>query len=116
VILDRSVDTLLAHAYALDRLYEYGVHDKARSRLTQLAYLCPDRTFYLDASLGALQQRRRRSGQPFDSFLLDPAFVEHSRGYFLQKGLPISAQVSIIHAEQDQTIIAKRIAEMLGQE
>jgi len=116
LLLDRSVDTLLAHAYALDRLYAYGVHDAARSLLPQREHLCPDRTFYLDAGPEVLQRRRRRSGGPFDDFLLDPVFVGHFRDYFTLKGSPISAWVSIVHAEQEQSIVADRIVRMLAQE
>lgn len=40
-ILDRSVDTLLAHAHALDAMFGYDVHDQLRDRLQELPFLRP---------------------------------------------------------------------------
>lgn len=48
VVLDRSIDTLMAHAYALDRLYDFGVHHQVRQRLEELPHLRPHHTIYLD--------------------------------------------------------------------
>lgn len=113
VLLDRSVDTLLAHAYALDQLYGYGVHNQALILLTRLAHIRPDQTFYLDASHQELGRRRRRLAEPFDSFLLDPAFIRHFRDYFTKKGLAVASQVIVVRAERSQSALAQRIVQML---
>lgn len=113
VLLDRSVDTLLAHAYALDQIYGYGVHNQARVLLTRLAYLRPDQTFYLDASHQELGRRRGRLAAPFDSFLLDPAFIRHFRDYFTKEGLAVASRVIFVHAEQSQSVLAQSIVQML---
>lgn len=113
VLLDRSVDTLLAHAYALDRLFGYGVYEEACALLARLAHLRPDRTFYLDASPAELNRRRERRTEPFDAFLLDSDFLEHFRDYFLQKGLAVATQVSIVDAEQSVSTVARTIAGIL---
>jgi dTMP kinase len=114
VLLDRSVDTLLAHAYALDRLFGYGVHEQARELLARLAHLRPDRTFYLDAGPQELQRRRERLAEPFDSFLLDPDFITYFRDYFTRKGLARATQVSWIYAEQSLSTVAYTIAQELS--
>ncbi|CAM5539637.1 hypothetical protein SNARM312S_04699 [Streptomyces narbonensis] len=64
VILDRSVDTLLAHAYALDALFGYGVHHQLRHRLPALPFLRPHRarstsTYRPKPSRPAAHRRRR---------------------------------------------------------
>jgi dTMP kinase len=113
VLLDRSVDTLLAHAYALDRLFGYGVYEEACGLLARLAHLRPDRTFYLDASPQVLKRRRERLTEPFDSFLLDSDFLECFRDYFIRKGLAVAAQVSIVSAEQSVSTVARTIVQTL---
>ncbi len=62
VILDRSVDTLLAHAYALDTLFGYGVHHQLRDFLKTLSFLRPDHTLYLDVPAETLHLRRKTAG------------------------------------------------------
>jgi thymidylate kinase len=116
VVLDRSVDTLLAHAYALDQLYGYDVHDQARAHLTQLPHLRPDQTFYLDASPQELELRQRRLSGPFDIFLLDPEFIGHIRDYFTHSGLTVARNVILVHAEKSQFAVANTIAQTLLQE
>ncbi|MFF2191704.1 hypothetical protein [Streptomyces sp. NPDC058157] len=85
VILDRSVDTLLAHAHAMDVIYGFGVHDRARALLGDLPHLAPDHTLYLDVPLETLALRRKAAGhtetEP-DYFLHDPEFLTHARSYF----------------------------------
>lgn len=100
VVLDRSVDTLLAHAYALDEMFGFGVHDEARERLERLPYLRPDHTLYLDVSPEVLALRRKEAGhtdlEP-DYFLHDPAFLVHARHYFCGPArTPLATEVTVV--------------------
>ena len=81
-ILDRSVDTLLAHAHALDTLFGYDVHHQLRDRLQELPFLRPHHTLYLDVPAEVLSLRRKTAGHTAaesDYFLHDPAFLAHAR-------------------------------------
>ncbi|WP_329522167.1 hypothetical protein [Spirillospora sp. NBC_01491] len=112
VIADRSVDTLLAHAHALDHLYGFGVYAQATDRLKSLPHLTPDRTFYLDADPDTVQLRRQRQGDRDDYFLHDRSFLAHTRDYFLGPARsPIARQVIPIAAG---TIPAAEIAWKIG--
>jgi dTMP kinase len=114
VLLDRSVDTLLAHAYALDQMFGYGVLERARLLLEDLPYLRPGQTFYLDAGVSELG-KRRRSTPVFDDFLLGREFVGYFRSYFTQEALVVSKSVRTIDAQQPTSIVALSIAEALAQ-
>jgi dTMP kinase len=116
VIADRSVDTLLAHAHALDQLYGFGVCEQATDRLKDLPHLVPDRTLYLDADPDTVRLRRQRQGGRGDYFLHDRGFLAHTRDYFLGPARsPISRQVIPVAAgtgPADQ--IAQEIGSLLG--
>lgn len=113
LLLDRSVDTLLAHAYTLDRLLGYDAYQQARALLRCMVHLVPHETIYLDAGPETLQTRRELLEAPFDSFLIDPAFVARFREYFLTN-LPISARVHIINAEVDPRTVAMEATKLLS--
>ncbi|MGW7361817.1 hypothetical protein ACWGI0_35710 [Streptomyces sp. NPDC054802] len=75
VLLDRSVDTLLAHAHALDVLFGYDVHHQLRDRLQELPFLRPHHTLYLDVPAEVLNLRRKTAGHTAaesDYFLHEP--------------------------------------------
>ncbi|MFF3979694.1 hypothetical protein [Streptomyces sp. NPDC001828] len=98
-VLDRSVDTLLAHAHALDAMYGYGVLDRARWRLGALPHLRPDHTLYLDTSPEVLSLRRKEAGHTAvepEYFLHDAQFLHHTRAYFCA---PSRAAASTVAAE-----------------
>lgn len=114
VMLDRSVDTLLAHAYALDLLFGYKAYQPSLALLSQLPYLLPDLTFYLDASPESLQMRCRLGGQSFDPFLLDPGFISHFRSYFISSGLAVSKRIHIVNAEATKSRVAKDVSKVLS--
>ncbi|MFI6347195.1 dTMP kinase [Streptomyces sp. NPDC050560] len=100
VVIDRSVDTLLAHAYALDEMDGFGVYDEARDRLQVLPHLRPDRTIYLDASAEVLSLRRkaaRHADAEPDYFLHDAAFLTHARDYFCTPARePVAAEITVV--------------------
>jgi len=102
IILDRSVDTLMAHAYAMDRLYNFGVHEQVRRRLEDLPHLRPDHTIYLDVGAQTLRRRRASAGERAESeyFLHDPAFLAHARAYFTEKPEPpLTGEITVVSAD-----------------
>jgi dTMP kinase len=100
VILDRSVDTLLAHASALDRMYSFDVFRQLRERLDRLPHLRPDHTLYLDVSAETLALRRKAAGHTAtepEYFLHDPRFLGHTRSYFCMRACPpVAAEVAVM--------------------
>lgn len=112
LILDRSVDTLMAHAYAMDQLYGFGVHPQVRRRLEELPHLRPDHTIYLDVSASTLRRRRAESGhgaKPY--FLHDTAFLAQVRAYFLDAPIPlVTRRITVVSAEgpADSVVTAVR--------
>jgi dTMP kinase len=88
VLLDRSVDTLLAHAHALDTLFGFDVHHQLRARLRELPFLRPDHTLYLDVPADVLSLRRKAAGHTAaesDYFLHEPGFLDQTRDYFVSE-------------------------------
>ena len=114
VILDRSVDTLLAHAYALDTLFDFGVWESARARLRSLPHLVPDRTIYLDAAPGCVRTRRERCGEDSAYFLHDSGFLAASRNYFLDSTTQlISRHIAVVSATGSRGQVQARVAALL---
>ncbi|MFE7038946.1 dTMP kinase [Streptomyces atratus] len=117
VILDRSVDTLLAHAHALDALFGYAVHHQLRDRLRELPFLRPDHTLYLDVPAEVLILRRKAAGHAAaesDYFLHEPAFLDHARDYFVSGAQqPVSREVTVIPADADLPEIAQAVESLV---
>ncbi|MFW6725317.1 hypothetical protein ACHZ98_35355 [Streptomyces sp. MAR4 CNY-716] len=112
MILDRSVDTLMAHAYALDRLYNFGAHHQVRQRLEELPHLRPDHTIYLDVSGATLRRRRATDREKSTSayFLHEPEFLAQTRSYFFDKPEPpITGQITVLSAERPAEHISQEI-------
>ena len=115
VILDRSIDTLLAHAHALDSLYGFGARSAVAALLPQLPHLVPERTIYLDADSARLRARRARAGDRSGEFFLhDAGFLAAWRGYFFgQAGPTLTPQVTAVSADAAATQVAAHIRELL---
>lgn len=117
VILDRSVDTLLAHAHALDALFGYAVQHKLRDRLQELPFLRPDHTLYLDVPAEVLGLRRKAAGHTAaesDYFLHEPAFLDHTRDYFVSGAQqPVSREVSVLPADASPPEIAHAVESLV---
>ncbi|MFM9538655.1 AAA family ATPase [Streptomyces turgidiscabies] len=110
VILDRSVDTLMAHAYAMDRLHDFGVHEQVRRRLEELPHLRPDHTIYLDVSTQTLRQRRAAAGEEAEYFLHDPDFLAQARAYFTEKPEPpITGEITVLPADGPANTVARAV-------
>ncbi|MEU9089735.1 hypothetical protein [Streptomyces sp. NPDC048428] len=118
VILDRSVDTLLAHAHAVDALFGYAVQHQLRDRLQVLPHLRPDHTLYLDVPAEVLGLRRKTAGHTAtepDYFLHEPAFLTHTRDYFLARAQPpVSQEVAVIPADTSQDDIAQAVETLIS--
>ncbi|MFJ6769999.1 hypothetical protein ACIQOV_03290 [Kitasatospora sp. NPDC091257] len=81
VILDRTVDTLLAHAHAVGRMHGFDCDDQAQLAVTSRTVAMPDLTIVLTADPEALARRARlRKGMP--TIFYDRHFSEHFNAYF----------------------------------
>lgn len=82
-ILDRTVDTLFAHAYGLDRLKGYDSYSRVRDITAPDRYLTPDITFLLQPPRHVLLQRATQRG---DAEVLAPflsvEFLAATAAYF----------------------------------
>lgn len=84
IVLDRSVDTLLAHAFALETMNGLACYAAVRGELASYSYLVPDLTLFLDASVQDIVQRRGNAS-PRPRLLLDPHYVKCFRQYFAEE-------------------------------
>lgn len=113
VLLDRSVDTLLAHAHALDALFGYDIHHRLRDRLQELPFLRPHHTLYLDVPAEELALRRKAAGHTAaesEYFLHEPAFLSHTRDYFVSAAQPlVSREVTVIPADAGPDAVAHAV-------
>lgn len=117
VILDRSVDTLLAHAYALDALLGYGVHHQLRDRLKTLSFLRPDHTIYLDVPAETLHLRRKTAGHTAaesEYFLHELGFLSHARDYFVHTPRrPVTRELTVLAADAGQDDVAQAVEALI---
>jgi thymidylate kinase len=82
VLMDRSVHTLLAHRYALQRVTGLALLAPAERAIAQSdAPAWPDLVLYLDVPQQTILDRNRGKFPP-DSIFIDPAFNTGIRGYF----------------------------------
>ncbi|WP_328940946.1 hypothetical protein OG259_04250 [Streptomyces sp. NBC_00250] len=118
VILDRSVDTLLAHAYALDALFGFGVHYQLRDRLKALPFLCPDHTLYLDVPAETLHLRRKTAGHTAaesEYFLHEPGFLHHARDYFVHTPRrPVTRELAVLAADAGPDDVARAVEALVA--
>jgi dTMP kinase len=99
VILDRTVDTLLAHTYAIDRLYGLDLHDTARVAILRREPVLPDVTFLLSAPPRLIAARAaRRTGMP--PIFRAPDFAGHFNHYFDQALTP-----RCVRLDGDKTVV-----------
>jgi dTMP kinase len=116
-ILDRCVDTLLAHAHALDAMFGYQVHGQLRDRLQELPFLRPHHTLYLDVPAEVLSLRRKAAGHTAaesDYFLHEPAFLAHTRDYFVSAAHPpVSREVTVVDADTSPNDVAHAVESLV---
>nr|WP_202541519.1 hypothetical protein [Streptomyces sp. SID2563] len=118
VILDRSVDTLLAHAYVVDALFGYDVHHQLRRRLQALPFMRPDHTLYLDVPAEALHLRRKAAGHAVaesDYFLHEPGFLHHAREYFVHTARkPVTRELTVLDADTAPDDVAQAVEALVS--
>jgi dTMP kinase len=116
VILDRSVDTLLAHAYALDAMFGYDVHQQVRHVLRDRPFLRPHHTLYLDVPADVLSLRRKATAHPrpeSEYFLHEPEFLAHTRDYFVSPA-PVSEEVTVMPADVPPRDVAHAVESLIA--
>ncbi|MEV6326729.1 hypothetical protein [Streptomyces sp. NPDC051909] len=118
VILDRSVDTLLAHAYVLDTLFGFGVHHQLCDRLKTLPFLRPDHTLYLDVPAETLHLRRKTVGHTAaesEYFLHEPGLLDHARDYFVHTPRrPVTRELTVLAADAGRDEVAQAVEALVG--
>ncbi|MFJ1797156.1 nucleoside/nucleotide kinase family protein [Kitasatospora griseola] len=94
VVLDRTVDTLLAHAHAVGRMHGFDCDDQARHLVTSRPVAIPDLTIVLTAAPEVLANRARlRKGMP--TLFYDRHFSEHFNAYLAH---PLAPAVALLDA------------------
>nr|WP_237419283.1 hypothetical protein [Kitasatospora sp. SID7827] len=94
VILDRTVDTLLAHAHAVGRMNGFDCDAQARHLVTGRPVAMPDLTIVLTADPDVLARRARlRKGMP--TIFYDRHFSEHFNAYLAH---PLAPAVALLDA------------------
>lgn len=111
-VLDRTVDTLFAHAYALDRLKGYESYPRARAAAPDL-YLTPDVTFLLQPPRDVLLQRaeQRGDGEVLAPFL-SVEFLAATAAYFENE--PVSPRLVMLTLDQYTDAVPDVVLELLG--
>lgn len=116
VILDRSVDTLLAHAAAAGYLRGLDTRVEARrrvvERITQGRAVRPDLTLLLTADIDELARRTAsRSGMP--ALFLNPDFIAQFTEHFAD---PVALRCYQLPADEPQTTLTTAIARINQQD
>lgn len=109
VILDRTVDTLLAHTYAIDRLRGLSAAETARILAIERPTIVPDITLLLVTTPTVLAERAaRRPGMP--SIFYDPIFTTHFNAYFERPLVPRWVHLDAAQCTED--LAAQALAEI----
>lgn len=114
VVLDRSVDTLLSHAFALDYMYGYSSFGKCREILKSSSYLTPDFTILLSANTSTLNSRfKLRETDDSCRPYIDSEFLDISISYF-DRGYSISHGISRNSSEDVENLIPSSILDIVS--
>lgn len=112
-ILDRTVDTLFAHTYGLDRLQGYEAYPRIREDTEPERYLIPDVTFLLQPPRDVLLRRAKQRG---DEELLAPFlsvdFLAATTAYFNEE--PVSPRIVRLTLDQYTDAIPGVVSEVLS--
>lgn len=112
VVLDRSVDTLLAHARAAGHLRGLDTREEARRRVLERVErgqaVRPDLTLLLTADLEELARRTAsRSGMP--ALFLDPDFIAQFSAHFND---PVAARCHRLRSEGPQATLSAALSQI----
>jgi len=103
VILDRTADTLLAHAHAVGRIHGFNCDDQARSLVAKRPVAMPDLTVVLTADPDVLARRARmRKGMP--TIFYDRHFSQHFNAYFADPLTPAVALLDTTHGGPEELV------------
>lgn len=101
VILDRTVDTLLAHAHAVGQMYGFDCDARARRLVTGRPMVMPDLTIVLTTDPNVLASRARlRTGMP--TLFYDRNFSQHFNAYLAHPLAPAVAVLDSTHDSPDE--------------
>lgn len=108
VILDRTVDTLLAHAHAVGRMNDFDCDEAARHLVTTRHVAMPDLTIFLTSDPDVVERRASlRDNMP--TIFYDRHFSQHFNTYFTQ---PLSP--TVVHLDTTDTSIGDLTARALS--
>jgi dTMP kinase len=111
VILDRTVDTLLAHAHAIGRLHGYDCDIAARALVRGYPVVVPDLTLLLHASDDVRTRRAaRRVNMP--PLFYDPTFTQYFTEHFAN---PLVPQHVPIATDAGLDLVAEQAAAIVGE-
>lgn len=115
IIIDRSVQTLLAHCFALGQLLDDDYFNLAQRIIGESAVpLWPDHILYLDVSQCVIDARNDNKFTP-DSIFIDARFNAGLRSYYQQMARLPSPRVVWLDATGDATIVRASAAAQIGQ-
>lgn len=111
VILDRTVDTLLAHAHAVGRLHGYDCDARATALVRQHPIVVPDLTLLLAASDHERARRAaRRVGMP--RLFYAPTFARYFTEHFDQ---PLVSRHVRICTDGSLDLVTDRAVQIIGE-
>jgi dTMP kinase len=111
VILDRTVDTLLAHAHAMGRLHGYDCDVQANALVRDQPIVVPDLTLLLSASDEVRARRAaHRAGMP--RVFYDSTFTRYFTDHFEQ---PLVARLVRIRTDGRAEHVTDQAAEVIGE-
>lgn len=103
IILDRTVDTLLAHAHAVGRMYSFDCDTQARDLVTSRPFAMPDLTIILTADHDVLAKRASlRTGMP--TIFYDRQFSGHFNAYLTRSLAPAFSVLDSTHGSSDDLV------------
>ncbi|MGO4299389.1 hypothetical protein [Leifsonia sp. RAF41] len=112
VLFDRSIDSLLAHAYALDKLRRYDSLPRVRDLAAQLPVSVPDATFFLDAAPSLLRSRLETRMGALPPMFIDDEFVAAFKEFF-ELDMQLSPSVTFIDAASVEDVIPLLMTDFL---
>lgn len=92
VVLDRTVDTLLAHTVAVSALMDFGIEFAARRLVDRHVVVVPDITLLLTAPF-EVRQGRAKWRQAMPELLYARDFTDHFLSYFRDPIAPVCVRL-----------------------
>jgi thymidylate kinase len=103
LLIDRSIHTLLAHRYALDRMMKLGLFPYAKHLLEQSNIpIWPNPVIYLDIPQELVRQRGKNKFPP-NSIYTNAEFNTGIRSYFCHLAEQTEPKTIWLEAKQDQS-------------